>query len=178
MFYSISGEYNLASNSMVRDEDVIMIYPMVALGAGAIRGGCLLSWLIFPSPSIICMGLGFKLLALLVRALGGFIGYMLNMVSVNSSLMSLGRYGLVVFSGSMWFMPFISTSGVGKLPLRVGQKYHHYMDRGWSEYYGGQGFYRLSEGISKQMQLIQDNNIKVYMMVLLMWILALVFMFL
>nr|YP_010868537.1 NADH dehydrogenase subunit 5 [Alpheus brevicristatus]WGU20732.1 NADH dehydrogenase subunit 5 [Alpheus brevicristatus] len=178
VFYSISGDYNLASGAMVSDEDVVMTYPMMALGLGAIGGGCLLSWLMFPSPSMICMSVEFKLLALLVSGVGGFVGYMLNMMAVNYSLMSLSKYSLVVFSGSMWFMPFISTSGVSGYPLGMGQKYHHYMDSGWSEYYGGQGSYSLFEKISNHMQLIQDNNIKVYMMVLLMWMLALVFMFL
>lgn len=43
VFYSISGDYNLFANSAVSDEDVVMTYPMIALGVGAIRGGCLLS---------------------------------------------------------------------------------------------------------------------------------------
>nr|QFG40119.1 NADH dehydrogenase subunit 5 [Alpheus randalli] len=178
VFYSISGDYNLFSNSMVSDEDSIMTYPMMALGVGAISGGCLLSWLMFPCPSMICMSLSFKLLALLISAIGGFIGYMLNMISVNYSLMSIKNYGLVVFSGSMWFMPFISTRGVSSIPLSAGRGYHHYMDSGWSEYYGGQGSYTMLEGISNKMQLVQDNNIKVYMMVMLIWMLALVLLFL
>lgn len=167
VFYRISGDYNLFANSAVSDEDEVMTYPIIALGVGAISGGCLLSWLIFPAPSMICMSLGFKLLALLVRAVGGFIGYMLNITAVNYSLMSLRKYDLVVFSGSIWFIPFISTRGVSNLPLAVGQKYHQYMDRGWSEYYGGQGSYALFEKVSNRMQLIQDNNIKVYIMILL-----------
>ena len=65
-------------------------------------------------------------------------------------------------------MPFISTRGVRLLPLNLGYKYHHHIDMGWSEYYGGQGSYTLFEHLSNRMQLIQDNNIKVYMMVMLM----------
>ena len=130
VFYRISGDYNLFSNSRVSDEDVVITYPIICLGVGAIIGGCLLSWVIFPSPSIICMGLGFKLLALLVRFLGGFIGYILNIIVVNYSLVSLRGYSLVVFSGSMWFIPYISTRGVRGLFLEVGHKYHHYIDRG------------------------------------------------
>ena len=112
------------------DEDTVITHPMIVLGAGAIAGGCFLSWVIFPSPSIICISLDFKLLALLVRGVGGLIGYILNLTSVNYSLMSLNSYSLVVFSGSIWFMPFISTRGVRGTPLRCGQKYHYYMDRG------------------------------------------------
>lgn len=130
VFYRISGDYNLRSGAIVRDEDVVITYPMIVLGAGAVGGGCLLSWLIFPAPSMICMRLEFKLLALLVSGVGGFIGYILNITAVNYSLMSLKKYTLVVFSGSIWFMPFISTRGVGGLPLGAGQKYHQYIDRG------------------------------------------------
>lgn len=166
VFYSIRGEYNLASNALVRDEDVVMTYPIIALGAGAIGGGCLLSWLMFPSPSIICISYGFKLLALLVRGVGGFIGYMLNIISVNYSLMSLKSYALVVFSGSMWFIPSISTKGVREVPLWAGHKYHQYGDRGWSEYYGGQGYYKLFESSSNLMQFFQDNNVKVYIKII------------
>ena len=101
MYFSLSGDYNLASGACVSDEDWLITSPMVALGAGAIAGGCLLSWLIFPSPPMICMRLGFKVLALAVRGLGGFVGYMLNMIVVNYSLSSLTNYGVVVFSGSM-----------------------------------------------------------------------------
>ena len=86
---------------------------------------------------------------------------------VNYSLISLSKYSVVVFFGSMWFIPFISTRGVRLLPLSLGRNYHHCVDRGWSEYYGGQGSYALFEIISNRMQLIQDNNIKVYIIVLL-----------
>lgn len=79
---------------------------------------------------MICMRLDYKLLALVVRGVGGFVGYMLNIISVRNSLMSLSNYNLVVFSGSIWFMPFISTRGVRGGPLIVGQKFHHYIDRG------------------------------------------------
>nr|WPW61520.1 NADH dehydrogenase subunit 5 [Potamalpheops sp. purple zebra] len=178
VFYSISGDYNLFANSVVSDEDSVMTYPMMVLGAGAIAGGCLLSWLMFPAPSMICLGLGYKLLALLVSAVGGFIGYLLNMMAVNYSLASLKEYSCVVFSGSMWFTPYISTFGLSSLPLGLGSKFYQHMDSGWSEYYGGQGVYSLFEKVSNRMQLVQDNNIKVYMIVLFMWMLVLIFMFL
>ena len=175
VFFRISGDYNLMPNTLASDRSGEMISPMVALGVGAIVGGRVLSWLVFPSPPIICMRLGFKILALLVRGLGGFIGYVLNIMRVSYSLSSLKSYNLLVFSGSIWFMPFISTRGVRGFPLLVGQKYNQSIDAGWSEYYGGQGGYSLFEKVSNQIQLAQDNRIKIYMIVLVMWVLALVF---
>ena len=55
----------------------------------------------FPSPIIVCLTSGFKLLALLVSVLGGFIGYILNITRVNYKLSSLRFYSPVVFSGSI-----------------------------------------------------------------------------
>ena len=41
---------------------------------------------------------------------------------------------------------------------------------GWSEFYGGQGAYSVFVGLSKGLQSAQDNNIKVYMVVLVIWL--------
>lgn len=43
VFFRISGDYNLFSNSSVSDEDVVITYPIMVLGLGAIMGGCFLS---------------------------------------------------------------------------------------------------------------------------------------
>lgn len=101
VFFRISGDYNLRSNSGVFDSLGEIINPMVALRFGAILGGRVLSWLMFPAPAIICMRLWFKTLALLVSFLGGFIGYMLNITRVSYSLGSFKGYGALVFSGSI-----------------------------------------------------------------------------
>nr|YP_009424535.1 NADH dehydrogenase subunit 5 [Chlorotocus crassicornis]ASU92681.1 NADH dehydrogenase subunit 5 [Chlorotocus crassicornis] len=170
IFYSLTGDYNLSSLSGVSDEDSTMTWPMVGLGVGSVIGGASLSWLIFPSPSMICLSLEFKLLALIVSFLGAVTGYLLNMMMVNYSLKSLSNYGLVVFAGSMWFMPFISTRGVSKGFLSLGALYQQVGDAGWSEYYGGQGGYLFFSKSSKYLQVAQDNNVKIYMVVLVMWL--------
>ena len=55
----------------------------------------------FPSPSIICIGLGIKILPLVVRFIGGLLGYSLNFMGVRHGVRSLRYYRRVVFSGSM-----------------------------------------------------------------------------
>nr|QFQ01305.1 NADH dehydrogenase subunit 5 [Plesionika sindoi] len=173
IFYSLSGDYNLMAGSSVSDEDSIMTWPMISLGVGAVVGGASLSWLIFPAPSMICLSLTFKLLALLVSLIGGLIGYLLNMMVVNYTLKSLSSYSLVVFAGSMWFMPFLSTRGVSNNFLLMGASYHQTGDGGWSEFYGGQGAYSTFSSASKYLQVAQDNNVKIYMVVLVMWLVGL-----
>nr|QFK69677.1 NADH dehydrogenase subunit 5 [Parapenaeopsis tenella] len=175
VYYSLSGDFNLGNLYSVGDEAKIMTNPMMGLGCGAIFGGAILSWLIFPCPYMICMSLGFKVLALAVSAIGGAIGYLLNLGVVSYGLNSLKNYTITVFGGSMWFMPFLSTYGVSKGFLKAGNDYHSVGDMGWSEYYGGQGIYTLVSNSSKKLQVFQDNSLKVYMLSFLLWLVVLFF---
>nr|QFQ01403.1 NADH dehydrogenase subunit 5 [Manuscaris liui] len=174
VYYTLSGDFNLSSLAAVSDEDNVMTYPMLGLGLGAIFGGAALSWLVFPSPYMICLSLDFKLLALFVSLVGGLLGYFLNIMTVNYLLKSLKQYYSVVFAGSMWFMPFLSTRGVSNLFLKAGSFYHQVGDSGWSEHYGGQGSYSFFMISSNYLQAAQDNNVKMYMVVFLMWLMVFV----
>ena len=70
----------------------------------------------------------------------------------------------------MFFIPLISTRGVSPFFLRTGKIYFSHGDLGWREYYGGQGVYCIFMENSKLLQKLQDNNIKLYIISLIMWI--------
>nr|QTX96604.1 NADH dehydrogenase subunit 5 [Macrobrachium rosenbergii]QTX96617.1 NADH dehydrogenase subunit 5 [Macrobrachium rosenbergii]UPO69326.1 NADH dehydrogenase subunit 5 [Macrobrachium rosenbergii]UVU21267.1 NADH dehydrogenase subunit 5 [Macrobrachium rosenbergii] len=173
VYYSLSGDYNLSSISSVSDSDVLMTWPMLGLGAGAVMGGAAVSWLVFPAPVMICLTLSVKLLALIVSLIGGFVGYILNLMVENYKLKSLSLYPVVVFSGSMWFMPLLSTIGVSRKVLGGGSIYSQLGDGGWSEYYGGQGIYSTLMKSSGYLQSVQENSIKTYLVILLVWLVGL-----
>nr|YP_009512575.1 NADH dehydrogenase subunit 5 [Hymenopenaeus neptunus]AXJ93142.1 NADH dehydrogenase subunit 5 [Hymenopenaeus neptunus] len=175
VYYTLSGDFNLGNLYSIGDDASVMTSPMMCLGVGAVFGGAVLSWLIFPCPYMICMSTFFKTLALSVSVVGGLIGYLLNMMVVNYELNSLKVYNSTVFSGSMWFMPFLSTYGVSKDFLVGGDLYQKIGDSGWSEYYGGQGIYSSIEKGSQGLQVFQDNSMKVYMLSFLFWLVILVF---
>nr|YP_009917624.1 NADH dehydrogenase subunit 5 [Palaemon serratus]QLM01497.1 NADH dehydrogenase subunit 5 [Palaemon serratus] len=168
VYYSLSGAWNLNCGSSVSDENVLMTAPMSALTLGAVVSGAVISWLIFPS-YMICLSFFFKMLTSLVVLLGGSIGYFLNMVVASYNLKSIKLYEMTLFSGSMWFMPFLSTLGVGLNTLKIGTFYFQLSDNGWSEYYGGQGMYLLMKDSSKVLQIIQENSIKIYLVMMLIW---------
>lgn len=69
-------------------------------------------------------------------------------------------------------MPFLSTRGISLNFIKLGRIYHQVGDIGWSEFYGGQGAYSSFVRLSKGLQLAQDNNIKIYMVVLVMWLIV------
>nr|YP_010713849.1 NADH dehydrogenase subunit 5 [Aristaeopsis edwardsiana]WDD39069.1 NADH dehydrogenase subunit 5 [Aristaeopsis edwardsiana] len=176
VYYTLSGDFNLGNLYSVSDNASVMSSPMMALSVGAVFGGAVLSWLIFPCPYMICLSFFYKTLALSVSALGGLIGYMLNMVVVNYELNSLKLYSGTVFAGSMWFMPYLSTYGVSKNFLQSGEMYQKIGDSGWSEYYGGQGIYSVAGKSASYLQVLQDNSMKVYMLSFLLWFIILFFM--
>jgi NADH-ubiquinone oxidoreductase chain 5 len=102
-----------------------------------------LRWIIFYTPSIICLPLYLKLLAFFVSLLGGWVGYELSRFSLRDSLISLSLYRYIIFSGSIWFMPCLSTYGTSLSPLFLGYYSLRVSDLGWAERFGGQGIYWL-----------------------------------
>nr|AGA56214.1 NADH dehydrogenase subunit 5 [Cryptolithodes sitchensis] len=163
VYYSLTGVFNLSSFSSVSDSSVVMTNPMIVLGFGAIFGGASLSWIIFPESYMICMSLPVKMLTLVISIIGGALGYLLNMMTIDYKLKSLSFYNLVVFMGSMWFMPFISTLNFSNNSLMMGASFYKSCDKGWSETLGGQGLFSSVMKLSLSGQILQDSGIKVFM---------------
>lgn len=172
VFYTLRGDFNLHSLYSISDESPLITRPIMILGGGAIFGGALLSWLIFPTPDIICITFGFKTLALRVSVLGALVGYLLNFTIVNYTLNSIKFYRYVLFIGSIWFIPFLSTYPTRLRTLNIGNYYAKIGDFGWSEYYGGQGAYNAIIKSSNYLQLIQENSLKVYILTFIIWLLC------
>nr|YP_010011932.1 NADH dehydrogenase subunit 5 [Euconocephalus nasutus]QOI12339.1 NADH dehydrogenase subunit 5 [Euconocephalus nasutus] len=174
VYYSMVGDFNFMSLHSLNDEGWIMLRGMLSLMVMAIMGGCMLSWIIFPSPSMICLPLGLKLLVLVVSGLGGWLGYELAKLELSYDLQALKYYISFSFMGSMWFMPFISTYGVNYYPLLLGSRIHKSFDQGWSEDWGGQMFYKWSVKYSGFVQWWQNNNLKIYLVSFVLWVIILV----
>nr|YP_009469685.1 NADH dehydrogenase subunit 5 [Atergatis floridus]AVE15416.1 NADH dehydrogenase subunit 5 [Atergatis floridus] len=177
IYYSLSGSFNLSSFHNVSDEDSIMVNSMSMLGLGAIFGGALLSWLVFPDPSMICLSNFMKSLVMLISVLGCLIGYLLNMMSSIHKLMSLKNYEFVVMAGSMWFMPFLSSLKTSKLSLNLGGILQKVGDKGWYEHFGGQGGFYFFSSLFMVLNNFHMNSVKVFMKVFLISIILIMFMF-
>nr|BDL61434.1 NADH dehydrogenase subunit 5 [Ilyoplax pusilla] len=177
IFYSLSGSYNLSSLTNVH-EDKIMSNSMGALGLSAIIMGCVLSWVLFPEPYMICMSVMMKSMVLMVSALGGVLGYLLNLKNIMDLLESLNYYKSVVMAGSMWFMPFLSTKKVSEISLEGGIFSEKSLDKGWYEYFGGQGLYYMFSKMFVILNMLQLNNVKVFMKMFIISVSIALFIFL
>nr|UQJ73610.1 NADH dehydrogenase subunit 5 [Potthastia sp. 4XL] len=178
VFYSLTGGFNSSALNCLNDEAWVMSKSMSGLLIMAIVGGSMLSWLIFPVPPMICLPFLLKFLTLMVCVIGGLSGYLISNNNFYSFNKSLNYYSLSFFSSSMWFMPNLSTSGSVFLPLSIGMNVVKSFDQGWSEYFGAQKIYYLISNFSMYNQFLQNNNLKIYLMSFIVWIVILVMLML
>nr|UEK21368.1 NADH dehydrogenase subunit 5 [Ligyra sp. 2017] len=169
VYYGMTGSLNCGSLNLLNDEGWIMLKGMMGLLVMSIFGGSMLSWLIFPTPYMICLPNYLKLLTLFVCIVGGLLGYLISNVSLYFSNSTLSLYNISFFFGSMWFMPYISTYGLIMSPLSLGYYSVSAFDQGWSEYFGGQMIYMNLKNYSKLAQVVQNNNLKIYLLLFILW---------
>nr|AVN67413.1 NADH dehydrogenase subunit 5 [Eublaberus distanti] len=175
-YYTLCGELNLTVFYMMNDENKNMLMGMMGLLFMVILGGSMLSWMIFPTPSLIYLPLSLSLMVIFVSVMGGLFGYKLSLMNMGMTLFSLYYINLSYFLGSMWNMPYISTYGVSNEPLVMGYNSLKSFDGGWNEFFGGQGLYFLFMFISKYNQWWQFNNLSVFLMFFVMWFIIIMLM--
>nr|UBN08885.1 NADH dehydrogenase subunit 5 [Panesthia obtusa] len=175
-YYSMCGDFNLSTFNYMGEGDNNMLIGMLTLLMMVILGGSILSWMIFPTPSYIFLPIYLKILVIVVSLIGGWFGYELSMISVGETNFSLKLINLSGFLGSMWYMPYLSTYGVSMNPLMMGYYSMKSFDSGWNEYFGGQGIYNMYMYMSKVNQWWQFNNLSMFLMFFVMWIIVIMFM--
>nr|AML26351.1 NADH dehydrogenase subunit 5 [Hydrophilidae sp. BMNH 1274343] len=176
IYYVILGEMNFYVFNSINDLGYTMLKGMAGLIMFVIFGGCMLMWIMFPSPYFICLPMLMKLMTLLVVTLGASLGYQLSKFNLSYKLKSLSLFNSTLFFGSMWNMPIISTWGINYYPLYLGAQIYKNLDQGWSEYYGSQNIYLKLQKSSILMQILYNNNLKIYMMMFIFWIMFLFMM--
>lgn len=174
VYYSITGDFNITSLNILNDKRWVISFSIFFLIFIAIIGGSILNWLIFFNPRIICLPFDIKILTLVVCILGGVIGYIISNVSIFFLNKSLFSYNFSRFVGRIWFIPIISTLGVVKLPLILGLYSYKSFDQGWREFFGGQILYNQLKNYSLYIQEFQNNNLKIYLLRYLLWVIVLV----
>nr|YP_010953306.1 NADH dehydrogenase subunit 5 [Deleatidium vernale]WMQ76555.1 NADH dehydrogenase subunit 5 [Deleatidium vernale] len=173
VYYSLTGTSNLGSAHPMNDEGTVMLRGMSGLLIMSVIGGSMLSWVLYPTPSMVCLPLFMKTFALTISLAGGWFGYEVSKFAAGEKNKSLSWFPSVTFMGSMWFMPILSTLGISSAPLRAGTMVVKSMDQGWSEKLGAQGIYEGLSFYSKIMQGLQANSLKVYLLIFMLWIILL-----
>jgi NADH-ubiquinone oxidoreductase chain 5 len=173
VYYSITGDLNCRRLNILNDEGWVILRGILGLLFIRIIGGRILNWLIFPYPYIICLPLYIKLLTLFVCIRGGLFGYLISFIKLYSLNKSLIYYNITTFLGSIWFMPILRTYKLIFFPLNYGNIVLKSFDQGWSEYFGGQNLYQKLVKYSQILFLIHNNNLKIYLILFVLWVLVL-----
>nr|AND96296.1 NADH deshydrogenase subunit 5 [Onthophagus baolocensis] len=176
IYYVIIGDYNHFSLNLISDNNnLYMLKGMSGLILLVIFGGSMLMWLIFPMPYFICLPLIMKIMALLVTLMGMIMGFEFSKFSLSYFLISLKNLKFSLFFSMMWNMPFLSTFGVNYYPLMMGNLVYKNVDQGWSEFLGAQNIYVNIKNSSMFLQFLYNNNLKVFLLLSVLWILFLLF---
>nr|YP_010721502.1 NADH dehydrogenase subunit 5 [Hilethera xinjiangensis]WDS74919.1 NADH dehydrogenase subunit 5 [Hilethera xinjiangensis] len=175
-YYSMIGNNNFYSSCFFDDKSYFISFGMIGLLFVAVFGGSFLSWLIFPIPYVIILPWYLKFMTMFVVILGSYFGYLISDFDYFYGLFSLNFLSLVMFIGSMWFMPFLSTNYTSYMPLVAGYNLSKSFDYGWGELLGGQGLYSFFMYVINYIQSLYDSNFKVYLLTFIFWMFIL-FMF-
>nr|YP_010464230.1 NADH dehydrogenase subunit 5 [Strongylium pinfaense]UUL71607.1 NADH dehydrogenase subunit 5 [Strongylium pinfaense] len=171
VYYSFVGDFNYFSLFSVSDLGLVMLKGMSGLIFFVVFMGSVLCWLIFPFPYVIVLPFVLKVMTLLVIILGVWIGFELAKFGVGQVNSSFSFYKVSWFLSGMWNMPVISTFGVNYLPIVGGSFLYKNLDQGWAEYFGSQKIYRVLVHNSSGSQIFMFNSIKVFFVLMVMWIL-------
>lgn len=170
VYYTLIGDFNHFSLHRINDQGIKMIYGIIGLIFLVIFMGRSLRWLIFASPSLICLPFSIKLITLFVIVIGAWIGYECSLLKLNYRVKSIETFGLTYFLGRIWFIPFIRTYGVNFYMTFLGSKIYTIIDQGWSEIRGSQNiFYRIKSS-SIYTQFLHGNNIKIFLLIISIFI--------
>lgn len=140
----------------VCEGDLFISVPTFNLSLFGVCGGCVLNWLVICPVQDFFLPSYFKLLALFVTLVGGFISWgfscQLNSVSYLKENVLL-NFALC----SMWFLTPLSSQKMLSGSFWLGHNYYKVLDQGWEEILGGQGVLLLRRRMSSFYQIIQGN---------------------
>lgn len=167
IYYIVRRDFVLRGSCNLRDGWGIIIKSCIGLVTFSVFFGALISWLVIDVTSII-LPRGLKNLTLGVCLLGSFLGFFVSQSSYNFSKLKFSL--LIWLSGSIWFLPYLSSQPLTYIPFKLGSDIIKYGDIGWLEFFGGQGFRSYINNLSLKIQFFRINSLKVF--ILLIWIIV------
>lgn len=173
IYYTMIGNFNFYRLNSIVEINYVILKRIFLLVFIVCVGGRILIWLILTTPYFICLPFIIKIIAVLVRVLGGILGYEISKFSLNYKIKSLNFNLLTYFFSSMWNMPILSTYRINFIPLLLRFKYYKNLDQGWFEYMGRQNLYCIFKNKSQLIQIIFNNNLKIYLLIIVFWLIFL-----
>lgn len=178
LYYVVIGDFNYLPIFKINDLGFIILKSIVGLILLVIIGGRILIWTIFARPIFICLPFFKKIITLFVIILGIIIGIEIRKFYLFYKLKSLKYLRIVLFFSNIWNIPFISTNKINYYFLRLGKIIYLNIDQGWSEYLGSQNIFNKLRKSSLFIQILFNNNLKLYLILFLLLSLIIIIIYL
>nr|QHR79553.1 NADH dehydrogenase subunit 5 [Necrobia ruficollis] len=176
-YYLMIGDMNFISLNSFSEESFTMIKGMSGLMFLVILSGSTMLWLLFPSMYFICSNKIMKMMALIFIIIGMWVGLEFSKFSSSYNNKSMKFISLSYFFALMWNLPIISTSNINYYPLVLSNLYTKNLDQGWYEYFGAQNLFNKMVVLSKFFQILFNNNLKIYLLMMVLWLILLLLLF-
>lgn len=174
MYYLLYSGYSSWVYHLLYDSSKIITFRIRGLIILSILGGCILRWLVFPVPYVIVIPKFLKIIVLFVCVSGGLAGYYLSKWSLYI-ISKLINKSYVFYMGSMWVLPLLSTNTLIYYPLLIGNLFLKSVDYGWSENLGAQNLNKHLEKARQFINILQFNNLKIFLIYFFLWVLIFLF---
>lgn len=174
IYYLIIKDFSFYSFHPILDESWVMLKSIFVMVICSIFGGCILRWVLFPTPYFIFMSLRMKVIVIFVCLFGLWLGYFVNKFNLFDLLGNYIFSGLCLFFGRMWFIPFVTVK-FPYYPLVYGLNINNSNDFGWFEFFGGQGISYLINKFSILNQNLQNNFFNLFYIIISFWFFMLLF---
>ncbi len=152
------------------EEHTVIIIPIRVLFILAVRAGSFISWLYFPSYTIY---LPFLMKTLVLGCVVLFSVLIYENISLYVFNFFKNFVKWVHYISSIWFMPLLSTFMFIPL-LTTGKLLIKFIDQGWVESLGGQGFNFKASQRSAKTDFFYLLNLKSYLLIFFMLLIFLV----
>jgi hypothetical protein len=125
--------------------------------------GRVFMWSFFSTPYLVVLPLHLKLIPIFFVFVGGWMGYELSQLIFLENIIT--RYNYInSILGGIWFIPKFRTYIIYGPALFLSNKYYENIDMGWGEYVISNSIIILFSYFSKLNQIIQNNNIKLFLL--------------
>lgn len=143
-YCSLWGSFNFYSLHNWGTESFREIIPIVFLMIGGVCGGRVFMWILFYGDGVFFLGTKMKFLTIIVVLFGGVFGWFFSSFlrfirSFYGFLSNKFLFGTI----NMWFLVNLRRQGVVKDRIKVSSFFLYQGDRGWMEFFGGQGMHNF-----------------------------------
>ena len=165
--YTFVDSPNGRPSRFICDQDNTIRLPIINLMIFSLFSGAGLSWVNFINPYSINLPFSLKTIALTMILLGGIMrfAFSLNSIVKNPQLIKI-----VNFLGNLWFLPYNSRQPLSFFLLKVGRAILKYNDQAWIEEATMNTVKTGATKINNLSARLQQNELKLHLLLFLVWL--------